>query len=364
MLKQQSRLAGALQRSAQYRRRSTLFLVGALVALWLLLYFSDPSARLMSFTPLSSVNGTLAMILVFVSAALIAIIAAWMGGLPIEGEISAAQSALEEEVNQQTSRLKQDREKVRKSIAVADKSRHEFLNTMSFELRNPLNSIIGFSSILYQNQDENQIKTKRRRYAFDINRSAMHLLNIINEILDVSNLSTGASDLRIERVSVLDLLAACHQLSEIRGTKDGLAFVYDLPEKDFHFNCDPSRLTQVLLNLYSNAVKFTDPPGSVQIKVRKTDKGEIEFTVADEGIGVPVDEMEIVLQRFGKVDSQEYALRNEDGLGLGLSLVQQLTKMHQGKFKFESTEDVGTTVTITLPGDLMINTDIKGRNHS
>jgi len=282
---------------------------------------------------------------------------------PIEAEIFSAQQALEANITRQFQQIENERVKVRNSISVADKSRHDFLNTMSVELRNPLNSIIGFSTLLYQNVDEQKIQRRRRTYAFDINRSAMHLLNVVNAILDVSNLGTGSSDLRIERVSALELLETCHRLSEIRGTKEGLAFVYDLPDEDFHFNCDLSRMKQIILNLYSNAVKFTDPPGMVRVKLCLTEANEVQFSIQDEGIGIPVDDMELVLQRFGKVDSQEYAIRNEGGTGLGLTLVQELTKMHQGTFNMESTEDVGTKVTITLPRDLMVNIDVKKSAH-
>ncbi len=358
MIQQRNRLAAALQRGFRYRRRTTGILALTFGITSAAVFAASLFVKSTQTAATAPVSSGLALLALFLFIAMIASLISIRRSHPIEEEIYTAQQELEAIAARQAIQLKKERAKARKSISQADQSRHDFLNTMSFELRNPLNSIIGFSSLLYQTLEEKTLQGKRRTYAFDINRSAMHLLNIVNEILDVSNLGTGSADLRIERISMMALLEDCHRLAEVRGTKTGLAFLYNLPQQDFYFNCDPSRMKQILLNLYSNAVKFTDPPGTVTVTVRQTKKKKaIQFIVEDEGIGIPVDDLERVLQRFGKVDSQEYAIRNEDGLGLGLTLVQQLTKMHQGLFKFESTEDVGTKVTITLPGDLMINTN-------
>jgi len=364
VLLHRDRLANSLLRGVRYRRRSAVLVALIFAIAWAVLFSASLPADSASAASSGSMNSVPVMLFVFLIVMMIAGIATWLGGRPFDEEIYKAQEAFETSVVLQSHRLQKEREKVFNSITAADTARHEFLNTMSIELRQPLNTIIGFSSLLYQNIDEHRVQMRRRAYAFDINRSAMHLLNIVNDILDVSNLSTGTSDMRIERISAIELLETCHKLQEIRGTKTGLAFVYDLPDEDIHFNADPGRLQQILLNLFSNAVKFTDPPGCIHIRLRETSNREIQFRIKDEGIGIPVDDMDTVLQQFGKVDSQEYALRNEEGLGLGLTLVQQLTKMHQGSFKFESTEDVGTVVTITLPIELMINTDIETRNPS
>jgi len=357
MEQNRSRLAKAFRKSTEYRIRSSYTLLAFFTIAWAALCVSVFfKTNALTHTAIGETFALILLSLVLLIS-LIWVIFNGRTSQPLEEEITNAQQTLEASITRQFRQIEGERLKVRNSINAADKSRHDFLNTMSIELRNPLNSIIGFSTLLYQNIEEKEVQHKRQSYAFDINRSAMHLLNIINQILDVSNLGTGSSDLRIERVSALDLVETCHRLSEIRGTKTGLAFIYDLPGEDFYFNCDQSRMKQIILNLYSNAVKFTDPPGAVYVKLCQTNKGDIQFNVRDEGIGIPVDDLKIVLQRFGKVDSQDYAIRNEDGLGLGLTLVQELTKMHQGEFTLESAEDVGTEVTITIPGNLMINTD-------
>ena len=364
MLIQKNRLTEALRRGAKYRHRAMIVAAVTIIIAWTALLAPFLSMTEMNSTLYSSTSSIFWVFAFFLLAPLAMLAITWLGARPIDTEINEAQSALELAVNEEIAEIGKERERIHKHITEADKARHEFLNTMSFELRNPLNSIIGFSSMLYQNMDEVKIKNRRQTYAFDINRSAMHVLNIINNILDVSNLGTGSSDLRIERISAFELMKSCHNLSEIRGTKTGLAFIYDFPDANIYFNGDPSRIKQILLNLYSNAVKFTDPPGAVYVTLRQTKKGDIQFIVKDEGIGIPVDDIGIVLRRFGKVDSQEYALRNEDGLGLGLTLVQQLTEMHEGRFDLKSTEGVGTTITITLPSNLMINTDIKTKQNA
>jgi len=358
MLLQKNRLTEALRRGDKYRHRATLVAVITVIIAWTALFAPFLSMAEMNSGPYTSTSTVFFVFTVFLLVPVVTLAVTWFGARPIDTEINEAQSALEVAVDEEIAEIEKEREKIHKHITEADKARHEFLNTMSFELRSPLNSIIGFSSMLYQNMDEVKIKNRRQTYAFDINRSAMHVLNVINNILDVSNLGTGSSDLRIERISAFELMKSCHNLSEIRGTKTGLAFIYDFPDANIYFNGDPGRIKQILLNLYSNAVKFTDPPGAVYVTLRQTKKGDIQFIIKDEGIGIPVDDLDIVLRRFGKVDSQEYALRNEDGLGLGLTLVQQLTEMHEGTFNLESTEGVGTTVTITLPSNLMTNTDI------
>lgn len=284
----------------------------------------------------------------------------WFALGSIDGEIIAKQAEYDRQMQAFSETAKtatKDVERARDSIELANKSRHEFLSTMSRELRTPLNTVIGYSTLLYQNRKETFEKKKMRRYAFDINKAAMHLLMIVNDILDISHLGSGTSDLRIEKVSIFKLLESCHYLTEIRGTKPGLAIVYDLPKKDFKLACDPARMSQILLNLISNAITFTDPPGIITVTVRETDDDYVEFTVKDEGIGIPVDEIENVLQRFGRVNSLTYSLRNQDSTGLGLTLVQELTRMHDGHFSLRSTEDVGTTVSVKIPNDLMVNTD-------
>jgi len=341
-------------------RTKTIFMVAAVfVTVWLV--FNILVTILSHVVPTEAFIGLLkAPHVLFVLVSAVSLFSLWRLLDPIEKELERTKTKLEQERSSFAEKIRsaeKDALKAYKNIEIADQSRHEFLGTMSHELRGPLNTIIGFSSLLYQNIDEEKVHLKRRAYAFDINKAAMHVLTIVNDILDISNLSTGTSDLRIDTVSINEMLHECHQLVEVRGTKTGLAILYDLPPHDMCMACDPARMKQILLNLLSNAVKFTDPPGIIRVSVTETPDDYIQFIIADDGIGIPVDDMQTVLNRFGKVDSQIYADRNEGGIGLGLSLVQELVKMHEGHFALDSKEDVGTTVTVRIPKNLMPNVD-------
>lgn len=352
MRQHQDRLSAAISRSIGQRFKLTFIIAAIFGIIWLLLFTVGRSDLESTLPPVWV--GTLS----YIVALIVSFIAVWRFSAPIDDEVYRAQHAIEQEIMRATEEVKVEHTRAKDSITVAERSRHDFLNTMSFELRKPLNAIIGFSTLLYQSQDGRNLPRSKQAYAFDINKAAMHLLTVVNDIMDVSNLSTGSSDLRIERSSIFQIMEECHKLVEIRGTKEGLAFIYDLPADDINICCDRARMKQILLNLYSNAIKFTDPPGTVIVKVRETANKSLQLTVADEGMGIPADDLETVLQRFGKVDSQLYAERNEDGLGLGLTLVQELTKMHEGTFKLESKEDIGTKVTVTIPCNLVPNVDM------
>ncbi len=343
-----------VQKSVKFRAKIFSILIPSFFLVWMIVISSVSSVPISTglggISPAAMVTVTLCIALCFL----------WFAISPADEKFHEAQLQLHNQITSY-SRKKETAEKdirfAKTSIDVANEARHEFLSTMSRELRVPLNTIIGYSTLLYENRQGPDGLKKARRFAFDINKAAMHLLMIVNDILDISKLGTGTTDLRIEKVSVHQLIEECHTLTEIRGTKEGLAIVYDLPTHDVSFACDISRMKQILLNILSNAVTFTDPPNIITVSVKETDDDYIEFRVTDEGIGVPVDDLEIVLQRFGRVDSQTYTQRHQESTGLGLTLVQELTKMHDGYFKFESVEGVGTTVTIKIPTDLMVNTN-------
>ncbi|WP_340818451.1 PAS domain S-box protein [Methanolobus sp. WCC4] len=220
----------------------------------------------------------------------------------------------------------------------------EFLANMSHELRTPLNSVIGFSDLLGVTIKED-ITEKQLGYINHINKSGRHLLELINDILDISKIEAGKMELELER------LHASEVLNEVRESVLPLAqkknITIRIPEN--HNNgeiiADRLKLQQIMLNLLSNAIKFTPDNGEVSISLsKKNDK--TEFSVADTGIGIPKDKQEDIFNPFTQVDAS--FKRKYEGTGLGLALVRQFVEMHGGEIWLESEEGKGSTFTFTI----------------
>jgi signal transduction histidine kinase len=230
--------------------------------------------------------------------------------------------------------------------AAAGRTKAAFLATMSHELRTPLNAIIGYSEIM-KTELFGALGNKRYRdYVEDIHHSGGHLLALINDILDISRIDAG--DCRLDE-STLDLRELIEQAARmVRSQADaaGLALELhlapDLPE----IRGDKRRLEQVLINLLTNAVKFTPSHGKISVRALRTAE-RVTIAVSDTGIGIAASDIPRALERFGQVDSR--LSRKYDGVGLGLPLAKQFVELHGGNLSLESTLNVGTTVTVTLP---------------
>ena len=229
----------------------------------------------------------------------------------------------------------------------ASRAKSQFLATMSHELRTPLNAIIGFSDALMQ--DPARLgAAKIAEYAASINEAGRHLLALINDILDVARIEAGRIDLSEDRVDIARLAETCRRLMEpyarTTGTTLSLALPPDLPL----VRGDERRLRQVLLNLVSNAVKFSGAAGSVRIGARRAGDGGLVVTVSDNGIGIARNELERVFQPFTQLDSS--LSRRFQGSGLGLYLSRALVAAHGGTLHLESPgPGLGTTAVMTLP---------------
>jgi len=231
----------------------------------------------------------------------------------------------------------------------ASRAKSSFLASISHELRTPLNAIIGFSEIIQQELLGPVGTPEYRQYADDILGSGRHLLQIINDILDLSKSETGALSIDLAPVEIGHVVDACrrmmHDQCERAELTVDVALAPDLPWVD----ADAGRLKQILLNLISNAVKFTDAGGRIEIAAMER-AGGIAITVSDTGIGMAPEEIAVALEPFGQVDGD--LNRRYEGTGLGLPLSKTLVELHGGRLAIDSTPGEGTRVTITLPAPL------------
>ena len=229
----------------------------------------------------------------------------------------------------------------------ANKSKSEFLATMSHELRTPLNAIIGFSDVLRKQLYGTLGNARYLEYVADINASGLHLLAIINDILDLAKAEAGKLELREDVFDLVSCLQACLQMCGGRADEGGVALELATAGPEIEIHADERLVRQLALNLVSNAVKFTPPGGRVDVRARPDEHGEIVIEVADTGIGIPTEHLERVLRPFEQV---ERALsRRHGGTGLGLPFAKKIAELHGGGLTLESEVDGGTHVTVRLP---------------
>ncbi|MFT3672657.1 PAS domain-containing sensor histidine kinase [Aestuariivirga sp.] len=227
----------------------------------------------------------------------------------------------------------------------ANRSKSEFLANMSHELRTPLNAIIGFSEVM-TNEFFGPIGTpKYIEYANDIRRSGQFLLDVINDILDMSKIEAGRLDLEIEDVHFNTLLEEVMRLVGPRAAEGKLNIVQQIEDAK-PFRADRRALKQVMINLLSNAVKFTPEGGTVTIKGRSTEAGFV-LSIADTGIGIPQRDIQKLGRPFEQVENQ--FTKSRGGSGLGLAISRSLVELHHGTLEIASAVGKGTTVTVTLP---------------
>jgi signal transduction histidine kinase len=238
-------------------------------------------------------------------------------------------------------------EDARARAETANHTKSEFLATMSHELRTPLNSIIGFSEII-QNETFGPVGSAQYRgYASDIYNSGQHLLGLINDILDLSKVESGTEELHEEDISIRDLTHSALRLVRQRAEKSGIELELDLGDDLPLLRADERKLKQILVNLLTNAVKFTDAGGKVTLVIWcRMDSGFV-FQVIDTGVGLAPEDIPKALSQFGQVDRNRN--RTQEGTGLGLPLSKSLAELHGGSLDLQSRPGFGTTVTLRLP---------------
>jgi signal transduction histidine kinase len=228
----------------------------------------------------------------------------------------------------------------------ATRAKSEFLANMSHELRTPLNSIIGFSEVLESQIMGEDDWRRYREYSVDIRQSGRHLLSLINDILDLSKAEAGHLILDEAYVSVPDLIDGAVRLVHERARNGGVALQTAVAEDLPLLLCDERRVRQILLNLLSNALKFTPRGGRITVRGELDRKGGINLVVADTGIGMRAEDIPLALSKFKQLDGSDAP--GDAGTGLGLPLAQNLARLHGGRLLIESAPGRGTTATVVF----------------
>ncbi|HVZ54062.1 MAG TPA: ATP-binding protein [Pseudolabrys sp.] len=240
----------------------------------------------------------------------------------------------------------------RRRAEAANISKSRFLAQMSHELRTPLNAILGFSEVMKTEVFGAHSVAAYKEYSADIHNSGVHLLGLINEILDLSRIEAGRYELNEESVSLPAIVEDCHHLLKLRASNRGIT-VHEVFEADLpRLWADERALRQICLNLLSNAIKFTPQGGEIWLKVGWTASGGQYMSVKDTGAGIPEEEIPIVLASFGQGSNSIKSA--EQGAGLGLPIAKSLVDLHGGSFVLKSKLRIGTEVIVTFPPERVV----------
>jgi signal transduction histidine kinase len=237
-------------------------------------------------------------------------------------------------------------QRAKEEAEAASRSKSEFLANMSHELRTPLNAIIGFSDVMAGEKFGPLGNARYVQYIHDVGDSGRHLLSLINDVLDISKVECGKLDLHEETVDLAEIIDGCIRLMRERAEAAQISLTADVAAPLPQLWADDRRIKQVVLNLVSNAVKFTPAGGSVSVRA-SADKDGLRFAVRDSGIGMDAAGIELALRPFGQVDSS--LARKYSGTGLGLPLSKAIAELHSGTLEIASRPGEGTVVTVAFP---------------
>jgi signal transduction histidine kinase len=268
-------------------------------------------------------------------------------------DLEAMTHALEQRVNDRTNELRE----ANLRLMAADRSKNQFLANMSHELRTPLNSIIGFSSVLLENTRQ-QLPARFYKFLENIHAAGNHLLELINDILDLSKIEAGKMELRPEVFDLRDTMAAVERVMRGFASEANVQIVSSVSEDVPKVRLDEGRLKQILFNLLSNAIKFSPQGGPVHIDAVLVEPDEsplpvptVRIDVRDHGIGISDDELQRIFEEFYQTEEGRRARRG--GTGLGLSLTRNFVEMHHGRIEVASRPDYGSCFTLFLPLDYL-----------
>ena len=263
--------------------------------------------------------------------------------------------ALEQRLRQYTDNLEQmvaektaELRELNAELVRANQLKSQFLANMSHELRTPLNAIIGFAEAI-RDGVAGEPSGEQREFAEDIAQAGRQLLELINNILDLSRFEAGAMELSLAPCDAGGLVDEVLRILRGLARRKDIELKADVDPRPLELTADPIKLKQVLYNLLANSIKFTDPGGRVEVQARQ-DRQFVRIRVSDTGIGIAPEDLVTVFEEFRQVDP---SLRREhEGSGLGLALVRRLVELHGGEIAVESQPGKGTTFTVTLLRDL------------
>ena len=256
--------------------------------------------------------------------------------------LSASLKAAEQ--SKQVAQIERDR------ALAADRAKAEFLSNMSHEFRTPLNAIIGFSDTLRAGVYGDFADPRQRERIEDIQNSGTHLLSLINDLLDLSAAEAGSLELEYEPTSVAELVSSALRYIETAAEERGMRIVVAPYDARAAVRCDVRRAIQVLLNVLSNAIKYSDEGGTVTVSVDRADPDFIAIRIADDGPGMSPEQIKVALARFGRVKSS--ADTSQLGTGLGIPLAADLMRLHGGTLDIRSVPGNGTTVSLLFSRDV------------
>lgn len=264
-----------------------------------------------------------------------------------ESEVRRLNEELEQKIRERTAQLADANSRLaqqNEELTQASRLKSEFLARMSHEFRTPLNSIIGFSDLLAE-QGEGPLGEAYTGYVRRVSDGAQHLLALVNDILDLSRIEAGRTDLRHEEFraaeAISEVLSVTGPLAEVKK----ITVRSDTPPTLCVYG-DRTRFKQILYNLLSNAVKFTPVGGNVQVNA-EPDRGEVRFCVSDTGIGIPREDHTSIFEEFRQVAPATHGVK--EGAGLGLAITKRLVELHGGRIWVESTPGDGSRFFFTMP---------------
>lgn len=231
----------------------------------------------------------------------------------------------------------------------ANRAKSTFLANMSHELRTPMNAIIGFSEMILKETFGELPNAKYKEYLSDIHSSAVHLLDIINEVLDMSKIEAGRVELDEEYFDFKNVVISANRMMDSRAFSSGVKISEDVSEQLPPVYGDSKLIRQILINLVGNAVKYSRQGGQIKVTAHQDEGNRLIIQISDQGVGIPPDRLEEALEPFGQVSSRGKNTNEVQGTGLGLPLAKSMAELHGGELMLESEINQGTTVTVILP---------------